>query len=340
MNETDLIQAINGIDDRYLSESEEPYKKSGRIRKPYGLIILAAAILVFAVPAGAFTTRYFLHRDNVENYISGADAVSQKKPDVVKNLVAENEDYRLTVDALFSDGHDAMIIITSEAISEKGQKHFKKSSFGSTSFVSPSFCVEYANGSDGPTHHSEGLDVDFPIVATSYVYDYAKEVKTRNDARSAFVVDCRDIDLSKDVSLELFLNDEWNDPQAYFGSRYPKLVKKIYGECDIINYLDGIQFTVNLAPNVTCNTLHDADGRQIFLSAFELYSNDSTVFPRRGLPDVTFIKDSGERIRFERKDHNVESGWDEDRVYFVFGEYIDPDEYAGVEVNGVEFWKK
>ena len=340
MNETDLIQAINGIDDRYLFESEEPYKKFSRIRNPYGLIIIAVAILVFAVPAGAFTVRYFLHRDNVENYLSGAEEASQKQPDIVKNLVAENEDYRLTLDALLSDGHNAMIIITNEAISEKGQKHLKKSSFGSMSFVSPSFCIEYADGSDGPIHHSEGLDIDFPIVVTSYIYDYVKEAKTRNDARSASVVDCRDIDLSKEISLEMFLNDEWNDPHAYFGSRDPKLVKKIYGECDIANYLDGIQFTVNFVPNIPCNTLYDADGRQIFLSAFELYSNDSTVLPRHGLPDVTFIKDSGERIRFELKDHNVNASSDEDRAYFIFGEFIDPDEYAGVEVNGVEFWKK
>ena len=38
-------------------------------------------------------------------------------------------------------------------------------------------------------------------------------------------------------------------------------------------------------------------------------------------------------------DHNMNASSDKDRAYFVFGEFIDPDEYAGVEVNGVEFWK-
>lgn len=29
----------------------------------------------------------------------------------------------------------------------------------------------------------------------------------------------------------------------------------------------------------------------------------------------------------------VNASWDEDRAYFVFGEFIDPNEYAGIEFN-------
>ena len=70
------------------------------------------------------------------------------------------------------------------------------------------------------------------------------------------------------------------------------------------------------------------------MSAFELYSNDPSVIP--GLCDITFLKDSGERIRFEMKDGRVHA---QDNTCLVFGEFIDPNEYAGVEINGVEFWK-
>ena len=155
MNETDLIQAINGIDDRYITESEEPYKKCGRIRKPYVSVIIATAILVVAIPVCAMKLHEFLRRNNmgqevpkanivqddIEHTIPGTDVAAQNQtddgtylledrndycltldelaalenPDIIKNLVAKNDDYRLTLDALISDGHYVMIQFTSEA---------------------------------------------------------------------------------------------------------------------------------------------------------------------------------------------------------------------------------
>lgn len=337
MNETDLIQAINGIDDRYLSESEEPYKKSDMIRNRYGLIIFIAAILVFAVPAGAFAIRYFLHGDNVEHYVSGVDDISRKAPDVIQNLVAENNDYRLTLDALFSDGHNAMIILTSEAISENGEMYFHDP--GAGKFLMPSFCIGYADGSDGPFHHAINPDIDYPIIGTSYLYEYMEEAKARDDVRSASIVSCKDIDLNKDVKLELFANENSLLDTQYFFNRDPILAKRFPDKSEetIINDLDGIEFIVNFTPNVTCNALYDADGHQIFLSSFELYSDDPAVIPKHW--DITFLKDSGERMKFEMIDGRTRALWDKDWACFVFGEFIDPNEYVGVEVNGVEFWK-
>ena len=340
MNETDLIQAINGIDDRYLFESEESYKSFRMMQNSRSILIAAAAILVIVVPICALAINSYLHRDNVEHFISGIDEATRNNPDVIKNQVSENEDYRLTLDSLFSDGHNAMIIITSEAISEHGKKHFNKT--GSESFL-PSFCIKYADGSGGPFHHS--ADVDLPVIETSYGYEYLEEAKTRDDVRFASIVNCRGIDLRKDVKLELFECDRGSgDEWTYFISRDPILAQDPIlaarfpdDLADDVNYLKGIEFVVNFAPNVSCNTLYDADGRQIFMSAFELYSDDPAVMPR--IPDVTFIKASGERIRYDAKNDRMHASMDKDHAYVVFGEFIDPNKYAGVEINGVEFWK-
>ena len=378
MNETDLIQAINGIDDRYLSESEEPYKKPGMIRNPYGLMILAAAILVIAIPTGVFAIRNSLHGDNVEHvehHASGMDAfsrnnpdakkylmaekdltllsleewITRKKPNVIKDLAAENDDYHLTVDALLSDGHSVMILLTSEAISEFGKEHLKKYEIGkNTGCYRPSFCIKYADGSGGPSHYSPVVKADFPVVETSVtIYDHAEEANARDIIRSLSIVDCRRLDLSKDVKLEFFANDNPFYDTRYFENKDPILAERFPDEfaASIENYLDGIEFTVSFEPNVTCNTLYDAEGRQVFLSAFELFSNDPDVIV--GLPDVTFIKNSGERLRLQTKNGKVRGSRGLDtktqKVAFsrlVFGDFIDPNEYAGVEVNGMEFWKK
>ena len=399
MNETDLIQAINGIDDRYLNESEELHKKRGRIRKPYVSVIIAAAILVVAIPVCAMKLYEFLHRDNmgqevpgtnmvqddIEHTIPGTDLAAQNQtndgtyllvdrndycltldelaalenPDIIKNLVAKNDDYRLTLDALISDGHNVMILFTSEAISEYGKKHFKKLKVGRDfeDYYSPAFCIKYADGLGGPSHHSTVSNVDFPIVEHSYVvFDHTEETKVQDDIRSQSFVGCRGLDLSKDVKLEMFANEDSLSANRYFENQNPEIVAKLAdGPEDIINYLDGIEFTVNFTPNVTCNTLYDAEGRMIYLSPFELYTEDPDVFPRGVLCDITFIKDSGERIIYDTKDGRSRgksgrmfSGEFEAGMFFgdffeagmFFGDFIDPNEFVGVEVNGVEYWIK
>lgn len=341
MNETDLIQAINGIDDRYLFESEEPYKKFRMMQNSRSILIVAAVILVIAVPVCAFAINSYLHRDNVEHFVSGIDEATRNNLDIIKNLVSENEDYRLTLDTLLTDGHNAMIIITSEAISENGRTRLNQNEFG---IYLPSFCVKYADGNGGPYHHLTNPDIDLPVIETSYAYEYLEEAKDRDDVRFASIVNCGGIDLGKDVKIEMFecdrrSGDEWTyfirrDPIL---SQNPMVVARFTDDrADGTNYLEGIEFIVNFAPNVTCNTLYDADGRQIFMSAFELYSDDPTVMPR--IPDITFIKDSGERVRYEISDR-VHASRDKDWACFVFGEFIDPNEFVGVVVNGVEFWK-
>ena len=372
MNETDLIQAINGIDDRYLSESEEPYKKFGMKENAYGLIILVAAILAFVVPVGVFAIRNSLPHDNVEHYVSETDVVlrnnpdvnkylmaekdvelmsldewvTRKKPNVIKNLTAKNKDYHLTLDALVSDGHSVLILFTSEAISEFGKEHFNDYEIGkNTACYDPSFRIKYADGSGGPSNYSLILDANFPIIESSYViYEHTNEAKTRDVKKSGSIVDCRRIDFSIDVTLEFFANDELWDDRRYFENQDPILAERFPDEsaASIVNYLDGIEFTVNFAPNVACNTLYDAEGRQVFMSAFELFSNDADVII--GIPEVTFIKNSGERLRLQTKDGKVRGGRGLDTQgrgfsRLVFGDFIDPNEYAGVEIDGVAFWK-
>ena len=329
-----LGESISEISERYdFSESKVKsilHRTREKLRKyiekkgmSNGLIIIAVAILALAVPVGAFTIRYALHRDNIEHFISESDMVSRKNPDLIKNLTSENDDYHLTLDALLSDGHNAMIIFTSETISENGKRYFNGLEAG---IFMPSFYVKYADGSDGPFYHLTGRSLDLPIIVTSYSHEYVEEAMARDDKRSASIVHCGGIDLSEDVKLELYA--------------YDVVAERFLDEsaATLMNVLEGIEFTVNLAPNVTCNTLHDADGRQLFLSSFELYSNDPSLFPKTRLCDITFIKESGERMKYEITDGAHTFG-EKEWSCFVFGEFIDPNEYAGVEVDGVEFWK-
>lgn len=309
MNEIDMVQAINGIDEKYLSESEQ-YNSHTLIKIGYKAAIIAATILV-AVPVCAFTINMFLNRDNVEHYIAGADLIEQHNPDAVMNQVMENDDFRVTLDMLLSDGHNVMIIYTAEAISETGRGHFNRLHYW------PYGCLSYADGSKGPVHRIE--DISIPYIFGSYGYENLNEIRGRDDIRKSSIIECDGIDLEKEIHVEFYMNDIHTFPGDY------------------TNYFDGIGFTASFAPNVTCNTLYSSDGRQIYMSSFELYADDPSLIPE--LSAVTFIKDTGERVTLKRSDGRMHLCRSDDWAYLIFGEFIDPDEYVGVEVNRVEYFK-
>ncbi len=320
MNEIDMVQAINGIDEKFLSESEQ-FKSPKLIRIGYKAAIIAATILI-AVPVCAFTIAAFLHRDNVEHYIAGADLIEQQCPDAVINQVTENDDFCVTLDALLSDGHNVMIIYTAEAISKTGREHFNRLRYWPQGYLS------YADGSKGPVHTIFG----------SYSYEDLNEVREHNSIRSSSIIECKGIDLEKEIHVDLYMNDIYSFAADYFYGMDPELSGIIHeGDQEITNYYDGIGFTASFAPNVTCNTLYSSDGRQIYMSSFELYADDPSVIP--DLVSVTLIKDTGERIILDKRDGSRHASISDDRSYLIFGEFIDPDEYTGVKVNGIEYWR-
>lgn len=328
MNEIDMVQAINGIDEKYISESENITNVS-RKKRSYKIAIIAAALLI-AVPICAFRINEFLHRDNVEHYIAGAELIEQQSPGAVLNYVMKNDDFRVTVDMLLSDGHNVMIIHTAEAISETGRGHFNRLHYW------PYGCLSYADGSKGPCHRIE--DISIPYIFGSYGYEDLNEIRGRDDIRKTSIIECDGIDLEKEIHMEFYMNDIHTFAQDYFYGKDPELSDVfIGGDQEITNYFDGIGFTASFAPNVTCNTLYSSDGRQIYMSSFELYADDPSLIPE--LSAVTFIKDTGQRVTLERSDGRMHLCKSDDRAYLIFGEFIDPDEYVGVEVNRVEYFK-
>ena len=321
MNEIDMVQAINGIDEKYLSESENITNVS-RKKRSYKIAIIAAALLI-AVPICAFRINEFLHRDNVEHYIAGAELIEQQSPGAVLNYVMKNDDFRVTVDMLLSDGHNAMIIYTAEAISENGREHFDRTHYWQQGYLS------YADGSGEPA---------VPYILESYGYENLDENHDRDDIRTESIIDCNGIEPGKEINVEFSMNDGHPFAEDYFHERDPELSGMSDGdEQGIINYYEGIGFVASFAPNVPCNALYSSDGRRIYMSSFEIYSDDPALIP--GLVGVNFIKDTGERISLERRDGKQHAYRSDERAYLIFGEFVDPDEYVGVEVNGVEYFK-
>lgn len=348
MNGNDMMKALNGLDEGFVAEAAETRinaKRRGLSRRSVSIAVGIAAAVTFALPAGAYAYERFIHRENVEHYIAGAEIIEQQSPDAVVNHVMENKNYRLTVDMQLSDGHNVIMVLTHDAKSIKGLRIKDWAS------PAPETYLTYADDTPGPFVHTDWAG-DVPMVwnfcgFSGYAYD------DKNNPfgfdRTLSIFSCDNIDLGKDIKIEYFSDSkDKHSAQLYYWQRdYPELLERYAPDFDldtkIKNELDGIEFTTSFAPNVKCATLYSADGTEIYLSAFEVYSETGRLFAAEGesidTQSIFFITNDGKReaLKDDKWKTGIHSGDDCD--YVIYGRFIDPDEYMGIEINGVEYMR-
>ncbi|MCH5350193.1 MAG: hypothetical protein J1E40_12770 [Oscillospiraceae bacterium] len=341
MNEYDIMKAMNGVEEQFVSEYTEFTPRKGiSIKRVIKTSIIIAAAAAFVIPAGAYVYSEFIHRDNVEHYITGTELIEEQSPDAVKNYVMENNDYRITIDSALSDGHNVMMVLTNDAKTIKGLE-IKAWTGGLTETY-----ITYADGSAGP-FKTIG-QTERPMTGMSgYAYDDYDKSPIGFDRRVS-IFSCRDIDLNKDVKIEFFIDVKGrHSAELYYWRRdYPELLKSVIPDFDldeeITNDLDGMEFITSFAPNVKCVPLYAEDGTEIFMSAFEVFSeNGRTLAGENNIIDpwsFFFITNDGEKIPLNFENYNIKSR--EDCDYVIFGDFIDPDEYQGIEVNGIRYLKQ
>ena len=334
MNGNDILKAFNGADERYISEYEnfEPTRKI-RVNRTVKIgAAIAAAVALLTIPAGAYVYNQLMHKDNVEYYLAGSDRIEQN-PNAVKNYVMENADYKLTIDAQLSDGHNVMMVMTQEYKSIKGMKIMDINGAG------PEDIVQYADGSEGPFVYTKQWG-NTPMVnrgmgfasSPGHSFGFDKVVE---------IYSCEGIDLEKDIKISYFTDvDNYMGAQEYYWQQDPVLREYLDDDLDfeITNDLDGFEFVTNFSPNVECVPLYSDEGVEIYLSEFEIYTEDerlSDISFATCPADFFFIGHDGERVPIDIYKHNYH-GRDN---YFAFGEIIDVNDYEGIELYGVQYLK-
>ena len=328
MKGNDLMSAMNGIDEKYLSESENYSQNNKKPKKSVfkAAVSVAAAVVVLAVPIGVYAYNTFVNRETVEQYVSNAELIEQISPEAVKNIVTENNDYRITVDSVLSDGNIVMMILTHETLTDKGSQ-IKNHVNGC-----PGACITYADGSAGPFEQNgfDGVPMTGPICG----YANTNDIDLAGYDKSVSVFSCKDIDLSKDVNVEFYSGERgWSGTLEYFTKRDDPDHR---GDEGLVNELDGLEFTTSFAQNVDCVQLQSADGKSISMSSFDVYSSDPSIITVSEDSEFFFITNDGEKKPFsEKKGCSKRS----DCGFVIYGEFIDINDYKGIEINGVEYVK-
>ena len=114
MNGTTMLNAMNGVDERYLAEALQPAAKPKKRRTIVAAVSIAAAavLMTTAVDAGYQLT----HPESVAHWLAGGSGQMLADKGLVLNEVYENEHYRVTAETLLSDGFMAELILTVEPL--------------------------------------------------------------------------------------------------------------------------------------------------------------------------------------------------------------------------------
>lgn len=224
----------------------------------------------------------------------------ENNPTAVKNYVMENEDYKITIDSQLSDGHNVMMIETREGKTSKGRNYLKEA-------MDFRVTAKYADGTETGAGYWGIEDAD----------GYAMGEHAKEGTAMVHVYKCKGIDTKKDITMSY----------------------SAYGE-EEFETLEGFEYTTSFAPNVKSVELKSADGKKLILSEFEIYSPDGKHIGEQiefgeVSKNVSFIKSNGEK--YEISEENKTSALED---HIIFGEIIDPDDYKGVEINGVEYLKQ
>ena len=315
----DIFKAIGDTEEKYIdmSESHRAPKKS---QKAIKIAFAAAAAAVLTVGIGAYTYSRFNNPESVEMYLQDPDMVAAVGS--VVNQVMENEHVRITVDTVLSDGYQAYVLVTLDALDDFGKNYIN---------YRPSIRLRRSDTGERVLHSGGGS-----------MHDWTEQVK--NDTvryyHTIFLTDL-ETDLSADIeiiffSLDLFSQEEWEE-----GKPFP-LDENMIPVGNSLGY-DFIA-TVNFTKNVETVELTGSDGQELTLSQFELVSKheninevdrDSLILD--GIPEVALIRNDG--TREEPDPVKMFGGGNEWYSTLFLGKFIDLDEYSGVEIDGVEYLK-
>lgn len=318
MNGNDIMKAMNGINEEYLSDSEITVKKSRKPAKSiFRIAVGIAAAAAFAIPVGAYAYNTFIHKDKVSIYYTQDGTQKLEESGLANGFTTENGKIRITLDTSMCDGHFTSGVYTITALTDDAKEHL------ATSYLK----LVYADT-------GEGIN---PIGGATE--GWASDAETDADVSKIFTFPIRNayIDGSRPLRLEFWEDTPNGEKDEYGGT--------IVTEDD--TYYGGLYFELETKPNIPCKELRSTDGDTLTLSLYGVSQLDKDwKYPeddheqRTDIKSFNLILKNGDIVNMANTE-SVFHEWSGElgggNFYYHFGDVIDIDNASGVEINGVEY---
>ena len=286
---------------------ELPRKQPRSRKKLAGIAVTAAALALCSISAAAVISYY--HAESVDRFFS-ADELAD---DVLFTAVsADNGNFRITIDKIFCDGENVNMIFTVESLNGEPlyemppESEFMTSKYSITPEISPDGSFELNAGL-----HGEGWGASFT-----------------------------DEDMANNVYRFMLHYSAKQQQRDILGETHFRFAEFMYiAEND--NPFKDIFLQTNIEKNIDAVTLHSEDGTEALMSQIGFYIKDFAPddFVKQSggeeQPTVYYITNEGDKVPTNPNWLGCGPGG----VTYTSDHVIDLDDYAGVELFGVQYLK-
>ncbi len=242
MKNTDMLEWMNDLDAKYLSEASQPEFSVQHRRRRFlpAMIAAAAAVLCLSVGAGA----YMKYNQRMVQFRFGTVGEARMAELITPQPVTySNENVRITVENVLSDGKQALVLTTVESDDPATMENLRQAT-GLFDYMRPKLYLggELATRSCGVDSMDSSLELQ----------------EAMNECWYTLWLELPD-DPSEEALADAVLNMD-KEVTEYQGKTY------VDGEL-----FDGISIPLDLRQNVDAVQMVSEDGKELTLSAFELY---------------------------------------------------------------------
>ena len=301
-------------DDRFIrivkERASNMEKKKIKMKRLAVIAASIAAAAALTVSVGALVN--YFHQQSVDIFFpdaSGTETASLIEED--SPLTSANEHFRITLDKTYFDGDNLTCIMTAESLDGTPMTVPDIQACHDGQFTAGSYPLHY----DMSGGEFRSLDLvrgtETPFVA--HISEY--ELK-RMGVAGGF--------------------------ETLAGETYIRFGKYL-GE----GIFDGIELRVNVEKNVDAAEVFSEDGDKLIMTQIGFYSDEISVLPKMSeiksgepheFPKIKLIRNDGTFKEFKEGDYPY-SMWSDTWCYILLPEYIQLDDYTGIEVNGVRYLK-
>ena len=339
INEELKNRSLENLLDRSRSaKGERTMKRTFRMKKTAAMAAAAAAALAMAVTAGAVISGTF-HKETVDTFLGSGAADELSKIQETEGKVittansVENGYFRITVDAVLSDGDRAVIYVTKERLTD--DRFGLEIKDGTVEMDWVTVDTKEEDGSlirDCETSSrwkkDDPASDNFRVVYERYFVngiDPNKKLSLKYYTPRAFL-DMMD-ELDKDARQAVYDREDYEEYRdSYY---YPY-------------YLQGLELTVDVSNNFNAEEFTDAKGRTVSVTPYSIYVSDKGLYERMSgslLPfEIKAVSADGvQTVSVRDINDDYDTLAQEMRgMYFNLAELIkEPEKIKSIEIAGI-----
>lgn len=301
------VQRVQELTQEKLRDKRKGRITMKRTKKTMFIAAAAAVVTAAAVTAGAAIAG-ITHKESVDRYLGDGAGEKLESMGVYTTCVTENDYFRITADAVLSDGNNAIVFVTKERLTDDGfgLGYGDPEGYFIRDTVMPVF--SFPNGEKRSVETASDDPVDGVSHERYYIYNAADSEVLEVDFEDTSIFDSYYDALTDSEKNELSLLGE----EGFQDLRH---------SMNSADYLEGLHLTLDLSKNFEPQIFVAEDGTEFRVTPYDISFDDQIDRIMAG--EVKLIKADGSETVVNITDGGSYKSEDGSKSHFNFGTLID-----------------